>query len=440
MRAGPARALYTLLWFVALPLLPLRLWWRGRKEPGYRQFIGERFGRYRGTQRRGASGVLWIHAVSLGETRAVAPLVERVLRDRPDLSLLLTHMTATGHEAGRALFGPRVMQTWLPYDIPFAVRAFLSRFTPCAGVLVETELWPNLVAECTARGIALFLVNARMSDRSAAGYGRIAALTRSMLESFAGIAAQTSADAKQFCDLGARHVVISGNLKFDFPIPESAHALGREFRARIGENRPVWVAASTREGEEALICDALGKPAAKEMPAGTLALMVPRHPQRFEAVAQLLSERGIPFLRRSENISVTAETKVMLGDSIGEMLAYYAASDVAFVGGSLLPLGGQNLIEPIALGVPTLIGPHTFNFSEASSQAIEMGAALRVDDANALIAEVAKLLRDRAKREAMRVASEAFCAVHRGGADRLWNWLAPKLPPPEGAANPAAGD
>src|SRR2546423_14230165 len=197
------------------------------------------------------------------------------------------------------------------------------------------------------------------------------------------------------------------------------------------------MAASTRDGEEALILDAIAR---APMPPSSLLVIVPRHPHRFAVVAELLRSRGVPFVRRSENRSVPADIGVVLGDSMGEMLAYYAASDVAFVGGSLLPLGGQNLIEPIALGVPTLIGPHTFNFSEASSQAIEMGAALRVDDANALIAEVAKLLRDRAKREAMRVASEAFCAVHRGGADRLWNWLAPKLPPPEAAANPAAGD
>ena len=426
-----ARALYTLLWWIALPLLPLRLWWRGRKEPGYRRFIGERFGRYSSALSRPTSAVVWIHAVSLGETRAVAPLIERIARERPDLSLLLTHMTATGRDAGRALFGDRVVQVWLPYDIPFAVRAFMRRFAPSAGVLVETELWPNLAAECKREGIRLFLVNARMSARSAAGYARISPLSRPMLDSLAGVAAQTASDAQRFTDLGARDVAIAGNLKFDLAIPESARALGREFRERFGEARPVWVAGSTRDGEETLILDALARADASELPPkGTVTIIVPRHPQRFEAVAALLRSRSIPFVRRSENKPVIDDTRVVLGDSVGELLAYYAAADVAFVGGSMLPLGGQNLIEPIALGIPTLIGPHTFNFAEATMQAVEAGAAVRVADASALIAEVGGLLRDRAQRDAMRAAANAFCAAHRGAAERLWTWLAPRLPMP----------
>jgi len=432
-----ARAFYTLLWWIALPLLPLRLWWRGRREPGYRRFVGERFGFYSSARPHEKRTVLWIHAVSLGETRAVAPLIERIARERPDLSLVLTHMTATGREAGRALFGDRVAQAWLPYDIPFAVRAFLRRFAPCAGVLVETELWPNLTAECKREEIALFLVNARMSARSAAGYARIRALSRAMLDSLGGVAAQTAADAHRFTDLGARDVAVIGNLKFDLAIPESALALAREFRERIGAGRPVWVAGSTRDGEEALILDAMARADTRGLPDGTLTIVVPRHPQRFDVVGALLRSRAIPFARRSHDAPITEDTRVLLGDSVGEMLAYYAAADAAFVGGSLLPLGGQNLIEPIALGVPTLIGPHTFNFAEAATQAIEGGAALRVADAGALVAEVARLLRDPSKRDEMRAAANAFCAAHRGAADRLWSWLAPTLPPP---SNPAAGD
>ncbi|HEY2819344.1 MAG TPA: lipid IV(A) 3-deoxy-D-manno-octulosonic acid transferase [Casimicrobiaceae bacterium] len=428
-----ARTLYTLLWWIALPLLPLRLWWRGRKEPGYRRFVGERFGCYSSALPRPTNSFVWIHAVSLGETRAVAPLIERIARERPDLSLLLTHMTATGRDAGRALFGDRVAQVWLPYDIPFAVRAFIRRFAPSAGVLVETELWPNLAAECKREDIGLFLVNARLSARSAAGYARISPLSRPMLDSLAGVAAQTAADAKRFTALGARDVTIAGNLKFDLAIPESARALGREFRERFGEARPVWVAGSTRDGEETLIFDALARADVSELPKGTLMIIVPRHPQRFEAVAALLRSRSVPFVRRSENTPVLDETRVVLGDSLGELLAYYAAADVAFVGGSLLSLGGQNLIEPIALGIPTLIGPHTFNFAEATVQAIDAGAAVRVADASALIAEVGGLLRDQAKRGEMRAAANAFCAAHRGAADRLWTWLAPKLPMPTSA-------
>ena len=416
------RALYTLAWYLALPLLPLRLWWRGRKEPGYREHIGERFGWYR--RAPAPPSVLWVHAVSLGETRAAVPLVDRLKRAYPDATILLTHMTATGRAAGHALFGDRVVQAWLPYDVPFAVRAFLRHFRPRAGMLVETELWPNLVAHAAAAGVPLYLVNARLSERSAAGYARIGRLARPMFAQLAGVAAQTAAHAARFADLGAAAPVVTGNLKFDLQVPDAALHLGRELRLRFGVARPVWVAGSTRDGEEALILDAL---AVRDLPAGTLTVFVPRHPQRFEAVASLLRERSIPFVRRSANAPVPADVRVVLGDSMGEMLGYFAAADVVFVGGSLLPLGGQNLIEPIAVGRPTLVGPHMFNFAEATANALAAGAALRVDDAAALIGQVAALLADPARRAAMADAALAFHAAHRGAGERLWQWLAPQL-------------
>jgi 3-deoxy-D-manno-octulosonic-acid transferase len=422
-----ARALYTLLWWLALPFLPLRLWWRGRAEPGYRRRIGERFGLYADDARRPEGEVLWIHAVSLGETRAAAPLVDRVRRARPGATVLLTHMTATGRETGRALCGDRAIQAWLPYDIPFAVRAFLARFRPRAGVLIETELWPNLAAACAERGIPLFLVNARLSERSAARYARLPALSRPLFRSLAGVAAQTQADAARIAALGARDVAVVGNLKFDVAVPEAMVALGRELRARFGEARPVWVAASTRDGEEALLLDALGGQAGAALPAGVLTVIVPRHPQRFAAVAALLASRGVAFGRRSDNAAIPGDVRVVLGDSLGEMFAYCIAADVAFVGGSLLPLGGQNLLEPIAAGLPTLVGPHTFNFAEASAGAIDAGAARRVADANALVNEIGALLRDGAARSAMRERALAFAAAHRGAADRLWAWLEARL-------------
>ena len=420
-----ARSLYTLLGWLALPFLPLRLWWRGRREPGYRQRIGERFGRYRDDVPRLAGDVVWIHAVSLGETRAAAPLIERLARDRPEATLLLTHMTATGRDAGRALYGKRVVQAWLPYDTPFAIRAVLARFRPRVGVLMETELWPNLVAHCRDAGVPTFLVNARLSASSAAGYARFPALSRPLFEALAGVAAQTDDDAARLRALGARDVEVIGNLKFDIDVPASARALGRELRERIGVERPVFVAASTRDGEETLLLDALG--AGDALPDGTLTIVVPRHPQRFDAVAALLAARGVESVRKSSGATVTPATRVLLGDTMGEMFAYYASADVAFVGGSLVPLGGQNLIEPIAIGVPTLVGPHTFNFAEASARAIDAGAAMRVADAPALIAATAALLRDAAARRAMSERAAAFCAKHRGAADRLWTWLAPRL-------------
>jgi len=425
------RALYTLLWYLALPWLPLRLWWRGRRERGYRERIGERFGAYRGAAR---APVLWVHAVSLGETRAAAPLVERIRRAYPDATVLLTHMTATGRAAGHALFGDGVVQAWLPYDVPFAVRAFLRHFRPRAGMIVETELWPNLVALTGAAGVPLYLVNGRLSERSAHGYARVPALARPMLASLAGIAAQSAADAARFSALGASPPVVTGNLKFDLEIPDAALALGRELRVRCGAERPVWVAGSTRDGEEALILDALAR---ATLPAATLTVIVPRHPQRFDAVGELLRQRGIPFVRRSDNAPVPADVGVMIGDSMGEMLGYYAAADVVFVGGSLVPLGGQNLIEPIALARPTLVGPHTFNFAEATANALAAGAARRVEDADALIAEAGALLADPARRAAMGQAALAFHAAHRGAGQRLWDWLAPRLAAAVAAASGA---
>ncbi|HUH92612.1 MAG TPA: lipid IV(A) 3-deoxy-D-manno-octulosonic acid transferase [Casimicrobiaceae bacterium] len=417
----PARALYTALGSAALPLLPLRLWWRGRHEPGYRRHIGERFGFYRGS----VTGVVyWIHAVSVGETRAATPLVQRLRIAYPGATLLLTHMTATGREAGQILFGDQVRQAWLPYDAPFAVRRFFAHFRPAAGFILETELWPNLVAGAQASGTPLFLVNARLSERSAGGYRRFACLARPMLGRLSGVAAQSPADAARLAELGAPEPVVTGNLKFDVTIPPALLELGAGLRIRLGASRPVWLAASTRDGEEALILDAL----ARHPLPGTLLVLVPRHPQRFATVAEMLSARGLPFVRRSAGgAAVPGDVAVVLGDSMGELAAYYAAADIAFVGGSLLPFGAHNLIEPLAVGTPVLVGPHSFNFAEATAGAIETGAALRVSDADALVAAVDELFADPARRQAMGLAARAFHAQHQGASDRLWEWLEPQL-------------
>jgi 3-deoxy-D-manno-octulosonic-acid transferase len=418
------RRIYTTLWWLALPLLPMRLWWRGRREPGYRAHVLERFGRYATPFRRTAVGALWVHAVSLGETRAAAPLIERLLREMPEQTIVLTHMTATGREAGRALFGERVVQAWLPYDLPFAVRRFFAHFAPRAGLLVETELWPNVASEAVLRGVPLLLVNARLSERSARGYRRVDALSRPMFAALAGVAAQSAADAARLSAAGARDVATIGNLKYDVAVTAADRERGATLRTLLGRERPVLALASTREGEETLLLDAHTR---ARLPSATLVLIVPRHPQRFDAVAALLTERGIRFTRRSENRSVPADVRVVLGDSLGEMLAYYAAADVAFVAGSLLPLGGQNLIEPIAAGTATLIGPHTFNFAQAAEAAVAAGAARRVRDADEVFTAAGELLDDAAARQRMRAAGETFLAAHRGAVDRLWTWLAPRL-------------
>ena len=416
------RTLYALLWWLALPLLPLRLWWRARREPGYGERIGERFGRYEGTAPPGP--VLWLHAVSLGETRAAVPLVRRLLDRYPQATLLLTHMTATGRTAGRELWGERVVQAWLPYDVPFAVRGFLRHFRPVAGLLLETEVWPNLVRLARAADVPLFLVNARLSERSAAGYAKARSLAQPAFAGLSGVAAQSPADARRIAALGSVAPVVTGNLKFDVELSGEARALGRELRQRFGDRRPLWVAASTREGEEALLLDALAR---GTLPAHTLTVIVPRHPQRFDDVAGLLAARNLRFVRRSEGLRVPPDVAFVLGDSMGELPAYYAAADVAFVGGSLLPLGGQNLIEAIAAGRPTLVGPHMFNFADATANAVTAGAARQVPDADTLVAAVSTLLEDPEARAAMAAAAAAFHAAHRGAADRLWAWLAPAL-------------
>jgi 3-deoxy-D-manno-octulosonic-acid transferase len=333
-------------------------------------------------------------------------------------------MTAAGRETGRTLFGDEVAQAWLPYDLPFTVRRFFRHFRPAAGFLVETELWPNLVAHARASDTPVFLVNARMSRRSARGYAQVPSLTRPLLARLAGVAAQSPDDATRLAALGAAAPVVTGNIKFDIAVPADARTLGHQLRKGFGATRPVWVAASTRDGEEALILDGLVQ---KPLPRETLLVIVPRHPQRFADVASLLAERGVAFVRRSDNEPVPADVGIVVGDSMGELLAYYAAADVAFIGGSLLPLGGQNLIEALAVGAPVLIGPHTFNFNEAAIGAVAAGAAQRVVDAEALVSAVEALFRDPAQRDAMREAAGAFHAAHRGATGRLMQWLGPQL-------------
>lgn len=416
------RARYSLLLYALLPYALGHLAWRARKQPEYLWHVPERFGRYRRTAER---PVIWVHAVSVGETRAAAPLVAKLEQTYPDHDILMTHMTPTGRQTGVDLFGDRVKRGYLPYDLPFTVKRFLDHFRPRLGLLMETEIWCNLIHACHARGIPLLLVNARLSEKSAAKYRRHPALISEALRKLAGVAAQTRADAERLETLGAREVQVAGNIKFDITPPESLLARGRALRQRIGLSRPVFLAASTRDGEESLLLDALR---AVTLP-GLLTIIVPRHPQRFEQVTALFAARGLRFQRRSENDAVSSDTSVLLGDSMGEMFAYYAASDLAFIGGSLLPYGGQNLIEACAVGKPVLIGPHTFNFAEATELAIAAGAAIQVRNAESLAQEADRLLRNPDGINEMGGRALEFSRAHQGATQRIMSLIHDCLPP-----------
>ncbi|MFC5551568.1 lipid IV(A) 3-deoxy-D-manno-octulosonic acid transferase [Massilia aerilata] len=413
------RLLYSFLWWLAMPLVLGRLWWRGRKEPGYRRHLGERFGYYGPTLRpdQQLRRTIMVHAVSVGETRAAEPLVEALLRAWPDCRILLTHMTPTGRATGKALFGKhgeRVMQSFLPYDTGFMVGRFLRHFSPSVCILMETEVWPNLIAGCEDHGVPVALVNARLSERSLRRGQRFGGI---MMEAARGItlaAAQTEADAARIASLGAPRVAVTGSIKFDVVPPDAALQTGAMLRSHFAR-RLVLLCASTREGEEALILDAYR--ALADKPPGMLLLLVPRHPQRFDEVARLAEERGLSLARRSA-LTEQVSADVLLGDSMGEMFAYFAACDCAFIGGSLLPLGGQNLIEACAVGKPVLVGEHTFNFLQATEEAVAAGAALRVPDAGALMGEAVRLLSDDGARARMSEHALRFAKRHRGATLR----------------------
>lgn len=419
---------YTLLLCLLLPFALLKLVWRAFRQPEYLRHVPERFGFYRNS--RPDQPLIWLHAVSVGETRATAPLVALLRLRYPQHRILMTHTTPTGREAGEQLFGNDVLRCYLPYDLPGAMARFLDHFQPGVGLLMETELWFNLIAACEQRGVPLMLVNARLSERSARGYARLGKLVEEGLGRLTRVAAQTEDDAQRLRKLGAREVAVTGNLKFDVTPPLEMQARGEALRRLFGQERLIFLAASTRDGEESLVLDAV---AAANVP-GLLTVIVPRHPQRFNEVAGMIERRGLAFIRRSSLLEASPSpqlspsrgegavgqgVQVVLGDSMGEMFAYYAACDVAFIGGSLLPLGGQNLIEACAMGKPVLIGPHTWNFEAVAQSALAAGAALRVEDPAALGAKLRELFADNELRERMSRQALAFSGSHSGASERV---------------------
>jgi len=417
------RTLYTTLFYLGLPLVAIRLWLRARKAPAYAKRIGERFSYGMPPLQPGG---IWVHAVSVGESIAAAPMIRALLQRYPTLPITVTCMTPTGSERIQALFAnePRIQHCYLPYDLPCAAARFLDRAQPKLAVIMETELWPNHIHQCAKRGIPVALANGRLSQRSAKGYGRFGKLTAPMLAEMSLFAVQTEAEAQRFRNLGARAetVEVTGSIKFDLTIDPQLLQRAAELRGQWQAlERPVWIAASTHEGEDEVVLDAHRRLLTNHPDA--LLILVPRHPERFNSVFELCQREGFATVRRSTGSNVDAQTSVLLGDTMGELLFLYALADSAFVGGSLVPNGGHNLLEPAALAKPVISGPHLFNFLDIAAQLREAGALAEVDDAEGLAVEVQRLFE--LPRDAQRMAEAGLAVMRRnqGALQRLLDGL-----------------
>ena len=405
------RLVYRLLWLVALPFALIRLWRKGRANLGYRLHWRERLAL---TLPSGPFD-LCIHAVSVGESRAMMPLVEALMLAKP--RLLVTCTTPTGRATAQSLLanlGERATVAYLPFDAPWLIAKFLKAAKPKLGLLIETELWPGVCDAAKRAAVPLWLVNARMSERSATGYARAGGLTRAMLDCLTGIAAQSQQHATRFIALGARSVTVTGNMKFDLALPPDVAPRAEALAAHVAGGRPMWIAGSTREGEEALLLDALAQ---HSLRARAVAVIVPRHPERWNATFDEATSRGFRVARRTDPL-VPDDTEVIVGDSMGEMLAYYGEARAVVMGGTFAGTGWQNLIEPCAVGVPVVLGPSVFNFQQAAEEAIAAGAAVAVPHADAAMDAVLKWLEDPLARDNAGENARQFVAAHRGATER----------------------
>lgn len=411
-----ANRLYSFLLLLLLPLVLLRLFWRGYRNPAYLERWPERIGLWRRPLR---PVDLWIHAVSVGEVQAMQPLIRELLGREPAMELVVSTTTPTGARRLRELFGERVQHVFTPYDLPWIMRRFLNRVRPRMVLVVETEIWPNMLAVCAEREIPVILANARMSPRSARGYARVGGFTAQTLGRFARIAAQSQPDAERFIQLGAAadRVRVTGSIKFDVRLPASLRDRAEVLRRDWGVNRPVWVAASTHEGEEEPLLVVQRR--LRQQFADVLLVLVPRHPERFDRVAALVRREGLAMVRRSEAPVCDADYSVYLLDSMGELPLFLAAADAAFIGGSLVPVGGHNLLEAAALAVPAAIGPHCFNFAEITRLLVAEEGAVLVKDAEALAPLLEAWLSDAAERARIGENGAAFVARNRGALQRL---------------------
>jgi 3-deoxy-D-manno-octulosonic-acid transferase len=424
------RLLYSLLTYPAAAVAFAAVLWRGRVDRGYWNGLGERFGFGAAL---GGGPSIWLHAVSLGEVAAAAVVVRALRARHPRTPFVLTTATPTGRARAQALFGDAVDVRYAPYDTPDSVARFIARVRPRLAIVMETELWPNLFRETERRGALLVLASARLSQRSVSRYRRFGALFRGLFRGRLIVAAQSAEDAARFIAIGAdpgrTHVM--GNAKFDIDVGAGVAARGAAYRAALFGPRPVWIAGSTHAGEEEQVLDAHARVCGRYPDA--LLLLAPRHPNRFEGVAQLLARRGVRFVRRSAGIAVPSEAPVLLLDTLGELLDFYASADVAFVGGSLVPVGGHNLLEPAALGLPVLTGPAQFNGREIAQLLLRLGAAREVGNAAALAAAVELLFEDPAARRAAGAAARGVVDANRGSVARLIDLIEPPA-----AASPSA--
>lgn len=418
------RGLYLVLSYLLAPLVVGFLVWRGLWNRAYWDHFGERFGYARVTHHTPS---IWVHAVSVGEVQASAPLVRALARRYPQWPIVVTTITPTGAQRVVDLFGDQVTHVYAPYDGPGAVRRFFDRVNPRLAIVIETELWPNLFHECGRRRVPLVLASARISPRSLGKYRRFTGLFRAALAHGIVIAAQSERDAERFKSLGANplRTHVTGNIKFDFELPPGLEQQGLALRSELAGERPVWVAASTHAGEEERVIEAFY--AVRRSEPRCLLVLVPRHPERFEAVRSLLANRRLRTVVRSSGKPCGADTDVYLVDTLGELILFYAASHVAFVGGSLVPIGGHNLLEPAALGVPMITGPHNFNAQEIADLLVDCGAARKVADTRELAVTVNLLLADPDLRVQIGARAHAAVQANRGALDRLLALVAPLL-------------
>ena len=418
------RFFYLTAVYLVSPLMLMFWVVRGMRNPAYMDRLGQRFGF--GIPRVDRPS-LWIHAVSVGEVQAAVPLIRRLLADYPDKQLVITTVTPTGAARVRRVFGDAVLHLYVPFETNGAVKRFFDRIQPKLAVIMETEIWPNLYNECGVRGIPLVLASARISPRSVKSYRRIVPLFREALSHGIVIAAQSKSDAQRFRELGAapERTFVTGNLKFDIEVDPSHVDTGQDLREMLGASRPVWIAASTHEGEEDELITANRR--LREQHEDALLVIVPRHPERFDELARHLRELKVRFVRRTENVPVSPDTEVYLCDTMGEVMGFYAASDIAFVGGSLVPIGGHNLLEPAVLGKPVITGPHHFNSEDIAARLVDSSACIVVHSAEELAATLGGLLDNPARREDLGLRARDVLDRNRGALSELVMLLEPLI-------------